>query len=644
MVISDVYYRARKMGLRAYHACLQAHKQPYLPVLDELVPEEKALARVPLGIVQIPLNRVVGTATRARSNAFAPNFMPLLEPNSEFAIKWVNLYESVLADGMRQPITVLEYMNEYYLVEGNKRVSVMKYLDSVFVEAEVTRVLPKRTRENRAYFEFIDFEKDSGLNAIIFTQPGKYNELIEKTGHTPGVKWSSEDRMDLRSAYLYFGNEYKAEYGDNPPIPVADAFLLYLNVFSYEEAKSKSSAEIAADIRRLKDDFERGVKSEAVSLIMDRTEAHSGGLFSALFRPSRVKAAFIYHRPIEDSGWNYWHELGRINCENALGDKVETTVCVTTAQDQFDDEIDRMIKEGNRVIFATSPLMMNACVRPSLEHPDVDILCCSLLSPSHHVRSYYLRIYEAKFLIGMIAGMMAENDKIGYIGDYPIYGTPASINAFAIGARMVNPRAKVYLQWSTRRDFDPAHPFADDSIRVISNRDINAPRYSSMEYGLYALKDSGMTNLAIPVLDWSKFYQTVIESVLAGTFNNDHDGPSALDYWWGMSSDALDVVLSSRFDPHAGRLIHAIQSGIQSDVLWPFEGEIRAQDGRVCCGREDRLTPAQILLMDYLVDNVVGDMPKMEELKESARPLVDTLGLGCTLRPDLSEISWKFNE
>ena len=348
MVISDVYYRARKMGLRAYHACLQAHKQPYLPVLDELVPEEKALARVPLGIVQIPLNRVVGTATRARSNAFAPNFMPLLEPNSEFAIKWVNLYESVLADGMRQPITVLEYMNEYYLVEGNKRVSVMKYLDSVFVEAEVTRVLPKRTRENRAYFEFIDFEKDSGLNAIIFTQPGKYNELIEKTGHTPGVKWSSEDRMDLRSAYLYFGNEYKAEYGDNPPIPVADAFLLYLNVFSYEEAKSKSSAEIAADIRRLKDDFERGVKSEAVSLIMDRTEAHSGGLFSALFRPSRVKAAFIYHRPIEDSGWNYWHELGRINCENALGDKVETTVCVTTAQDQFDDEIDRMIGELNQ--------------------------------------------------------------------------------------------------------------------------------------------------------------------------------------------------------------------------------------------------------------------------------------------------------
>ena len=627
MVISDVYYRARKMGLRAYHACLQAHKQPYLPVLDELVPEEKALARVPLGIVQIPLNRVVGTATRARSNAFAPNFMPLLEPNSEFAIKWVNLYESVLADGMRQPITVLEYMNEYYLVEGNKRVSVMKYLDSVFVEAEVTRVLPKRTRENRAYFEFIDFEKDSGLNAIIFTQPGKYNELIEKTGHTPGVKWSSEDRMDLRSAYLYFGNEYKAEYGDNPPIPVADAFLLYLNVFSYEEAKNKSSAEIAADIRRLKDDFERGVKSEAVSLIMDRTEAHSGGLFSALFRPSRVKAAFIYHRPIEDSGWNYWHELGRINCENALGDKVETTVCVTTAQDQFDDEIDRMIKEGNRVIFATSPLMMNACVRPSLEHPDVDILCCSLLSPSHHVRSYYLRIYEAKFLIGMIAGMMAENDKIGYIGDYPIYGAPASINAFAIGARMVNPRAKVYLQWSTRRDFDPAHPFADDSIRVISNRDINAPRYSSMEYGLYALKDSGMTNLAIPVLDWSKFYQTVIESVLAGTFNNDHDGPSALDYWWGMSSGAVDIRYGDTIPPASLQLVRLAEEHLRQNAYDPFGGELRAQGGRLVKADGNAFEAEDLIRMNWLAENVDGRLPLAEEMPPAFRSLVELQGV-----------------
>ena len=152
------YLAARKEGLKQQHAAQARGQDPYLPVLSELVPALNKLTQVPLGLVQIALDQIEGTATKGRTTAFSRGFMPLLEPNSEFAIKWVNLYESVLADGMRQPITVLEYMNEYYLVEGNKRVSVMKYLDSVFVEAEVTRVLPKRTRENRAYFEFIDFE------------------------------------------------------------------------------------------------------------------------------------------------------------------------------------------------------------------------------------------------------------------------------------------------------------------------------------------------------------------------------------------------------------------------------------------------------------------------------------------------------
>ena len=136
----DDYIRARKQGLRAYQSALQAHKPTHLPVLDEIV-NIKPLTHVTIGLTQIPLDRVVGTATQGRSNAFAPNFMPILEPNSEFAHKWVKLYDNVAENGMLQPATVLEYMNKYYLVEGNKRISVMKYLDAVLIEAEVTRIL-----------------------------------------------------------------------------------------------------------------------------------------------------------------------------------------------------------------------------------------------------------------------------------------------------------------------------------------------------------------------------------------------------------------------------------------------------------------------------------------------------------------------
>lgn len=639
----DEYLKARKLGLRAYHDALQAHKPPYLPVLDEIV-NVKPLARVSLGVMQVPLERIVGTATRARSNAFAVNFMPILEPNSEFAQKWSRLLDGIVEDGMRQPATMLEYLNKYYLVEGNKRISVMKYLDALFVEAEVTRVIPRRsdTPEKRIYFEYLSFFDDSGINDIYFSEEGSFGKLCALTGHTPGEKWTSEERMDLRSSFMYFANEYSAIYEGKPPIDKADAFLMYLSVYGYEDAKTKTSAEIAEDIRRLRDEIERQGQGETVNLILDRTEGRSGSLLGSLFRPSKVKAAFLYHRSPKDSGWNYWHDLGRINAENTLGDKLETTASVAESEDAFEDEIERLIREGNRVIFATSPLMLNACIRPSIEHPDVRILCCSLLASSHKVRSYYLRIYEAKFLIGMIAGLIADDNRIGYIADYPILGAAASINAFAMGARMVNPRAKVYLRWSTKKNFDPENPFGGERIRVISNRDINAPRHSSMEYGLYELGENGVNNLAIPVLDWSKFYQSVIESVLNGSFDDDASGVNALDYWWGMSSDALDVILSSRFDPYARRLIHTVQTGIQSDQMWVFEGEMRSQDGEIKLGPDERLSPAEILLMDYLIDNVVGEIPSVEELNERAQSLVRLQGLNGGRKPDISSISWTF--
>ena len=41
-------------------------------------------------------------------------------------------------------------------------------------------------------------------------------------------------------------------------------------------------------------------------------------------------------------------------------------------------------------------------------------------------------MYEAKFIIGAIAGIMAENNKVGYLCDYPICGQIAGISAGVI--------------------------------------------------------------------------------------------------------------------------------------------------------------------------------------------------------------------
>ena len=112
----EAYARARRLGLKEYHSHMQRRENPYLPVLEERQERINALSRVPLGLQQIPLSKVVGTAMKGRTNAFGPNYMPILEPGCEFARKWATLYDGIVAQGLNQPVKALEYLNQYYLV------------------------------------------------------------------------------------------------------------------------------------------------------------------------------------------------------------------------------------------------------------------------------------------------------------------------------------------------------------------------------------------------------------------------------------------------------------------------------------------------------------------------------------------------
>ena len=171
MAVQD-YLEAMKLGRKEYRNRINKGLYPYLPVLDEILSHVEIEKEVNLGLVQVPLKLVIGTSTRARTNAFAGNFMPILDWGSEFAAKWAALSDSQMEEGIREPIKVYEYMNRYYVVEGNKRVSVLKYFDAVTIPAMVTRKVPKRTEdlENKIYYEFMHFNRDSGVNNIWFSK------------------------------------------------------------------------------------------------------------------------------------------------------------------------------------------------------------------------------------------------------------------------------------------------------------------------------------------------------------------------------------------------------------------------------------------------------------------------------------------
>ena len=638
----DHYGKARRDGLRIYSAALQAHEDPYLPVLERKVPELSSLTRLSLGVMSIPLSRVLGSVSEGRSKAFTRGFLPILEGGSEFASKWDRLYESVEAEGVNQPVTALEYLGYYYVIEGNKRVSVMKTMEAREIEADVTRVYPVRTEDPEivSYYEYCDFSKETGLYSLLFSRPGSYTKLVSLPGMKAGEKWTEDEILSLRKIWHYFSDAYETLTKDQHVLPTGDAFLAYLTAFGYQDVKDEDLEKTRERIRLMSKEFT--VQDGRVNLIMERAEPSPGGvpLISNLFRPSHLKAAFLFNRPVEDSAWNYWHNLGRIEAELKLDGKLETKACIVPSRGEFEQTVNDLIKEGYTAFFATSPVMLNSTIEPALTHPEARFLCCSLLSSYTNIRTYYIRFYEAKFLLGLAAGILSDNGKIGYIADFPIYGTPSAANAFALGARMVNPKAKIYLNWSSASWYNDKVPFEDPEIQVICNRDITAPKRDARDYGLYVRSGSDIINMATLIPRWGLFYRLISEMILNGTYNPDESRQKMNNYWWGIGSHILDVAFSSRFDPYAARIVNHFREELKEGTFTPFEGEIRDQSGTLRCEADRRLTPAEILCMDYLVDNIVGTIPTGEDLIETARPLVRLQGIHGELMPELSSFSW----
>ena len=288
-----------------------------------------------------------------------------------------------------------------------------------------------------------------------------------------------------------------------------------------------------------------------------------------------------------------------------------------------------MIQEGCDIVFTTTPAFVQASVKAAIAHPSIRILNCSLNTSHRYIRTYYARMHEAKFLMGALAGAMAEHDKLVYIEDYPIYGSIANINAFAIGAKMINPRVKVYLEWSSKKNVDQKERIREIAPDYISGKDMVIPEEGSRLFGLFSMEDGEPHNLAMPLWHWGKFYEQLIRTIMNGTWKYDDD-PSdlqAINYWWGMSSGVIDVICSQNLPIGTKRLVDLLKKVIASGEFSPFTGILYSQDGIVQDDPKRTLTPEEIITMDWLAENVIGSIPKADELKEYYRPVFSQQGV-----------------
>ncbi len=407
--------------------------------------------------------------------------------------------------------------------------------------------------------------------------------------------------------------------------------LLWLRVYPYEQLGAMTTKELRESLSGLWKDVQATADADAVQ-VRTAPEEEQKSLLNKLISPApkRLTVAIIYQQDEGISTWTRGHAQGAAYLREALPEQVSVREYrhADTAEEAL-SLLDQAAEEGADLIFTTTPQLLGPTLKVAVKYPKVRFLNCSAGTNLSSVRSYYCRIYEGKFITGLIAGAMAKNDLIGYVASYPILGVPASINAFTLGARMTNPRAKVLLEWSCLEG-NAVEKLLARGAKVISDRDIPVPNTHYMglgEYGTYIIDESGtFSPLASPCWMWGKLYENLVRTVLSGSYDQ-KKAPEAINYWWGMDSGVIDVQMTDLVPEGTRTLAASLMDQIKSGALLPFQRPLMAQDGTVKNdGRQD-LTSRELLMMDYLSDGVEGTIPAYEELLPMSRALVRELGL-----------------
>ena len=628
-VAIDEYAQALRQGQKEYRELLMAGKDPHPAVLDEILPEISGDAVLDLGLVDIPTHRIIGTKSAGRITAFTATFKPLLDAKSEFGSKWISLCAAHLGEtGISDPIQVYEYLGNFYVQEGNKRVSVLRYFGATRIPGEVYRITIPASDNPRvkAYHEFLEFYQNSHVYTVQFTTPGKFAKLCKAIGMAPNQEWTNEDRRRFHAYFGYFRDAYRSLGGDSLNLLPEDALLLWLELYTYAELGQMSTAELKKSLSEMWPNILAIDMPDPVVSTEPPPDGKSN-IITKMIRPDHVNVAFIHHRTPAASAWTQSHETGRRYLEEALGKAVTTRAYLNAnTPEQAEELLEQAIADGANVVFTTTPQLIAPSLKISVKYPKVRVFNCSVHMPYSTVKTYYSRIYEGKFITGAIAGTMAENNRIGYVGSYPILGVPASINAFALGAQMTNPRAVIELKWSCVKG-NPTREFLDSGIRVISNRDTPVEGQLFLEYGTYiADKNGKLTSLGSPVWVWGKYYENVVRSILNGGMDNPKPS-QAINYWWGMNSGVIDVTLSDTLPDGVRALANTLRKDLRAGTLDPFRRPITAQDGTVKNDGTKIFSPEDVLYMDWLCANVRGSFPTGQEILPYSRSMVKLLGI-----------------
>ena len=424
--------------------------------------------------------------------------------------------------------------------------------------------------------------------------------------------------------YVRFEKVYKEKGGERPPIPTADAFLMYLELYPCDpHQEEKLPSQIKSELAKMWDEILLQAKGNPSEIKTEPQEAPKKNLFDYLLSPGTkyLKIAFVHDKNPQDSAWIYGHELGRMYLEEQFKGKVETISYNDVSQGaELENTLDDAIEKKCNIIFTTTPQFLEGSIKTAIKNPSVKILNCSVDTNHQCIRTYYARLFEAKFLSGLVAGALCKNGKIGYMADYPICGMIANINAFAIGVKMVKPNATIQLEWTTvRSKQEILEDFKANEVNLVSCLEMIVPNSPSRYFGLVNIEKDEPENLTAVIWNWGALYKKLVETVQNGAWDSAGSDGVALNYWWGMSAGVVDLIYSESLPSATKRLVKLFEKELKEARFRVFEGELKDQQGNIRVEEGKLIDPEHIITMDWLLDNVVGRLPRYDELTDNAK-------------------------
>ncbi len=327
-----------------------------------------------------------------------------------------------------------------------------------------------------------------------------------------------------------------------------------------------------------------------------------------------LKVGFIYIGTINDNGWNYAHNQGRLYLEEQLGDAVETTYVENVPEGPDCERVLReLAQSGHKLIFATSFGYGDYVIKVAEQFPDVKFEHATGYQRSANVATYNARFHEGRAVCGTIAGHLSKTGKAGYIGSFPIPEVVMGVNAFVLAARKVNPDftiTPVYIStWNDpAKEADAARAMIDQGIDVITQHtDGPAALQVAEERGIVGGFGQGAdmsafapkAQLTSIIDNWGPHYAKTAQAVIDGTWESK-------DSWPGLAEGEVQIGAYNESIPaDVVAAAEAVKNGQIDGSFNIFTGPINDHTGAEKVAAGVTLTDAELLSMDWYVEGVI---------------------------------------